>query len=164
MSSFFGIQFSEGVLVSIWKHLSQKRQNQKFINLYLNALLRENSLLNKDWGDDPAYHLDITAFISMGLKKEDDSDEADFTEVLARHRRVLIVGGAGSGKSTLTRYVTFHLASAWLKTNRTDIQQLLPGLPSLLPLRIELKHCDGKSLEDLIYENITDVSPDYIKQ
>lgn len=164
MSSFFGMQFTEGIFASIWKYFKEKQDNRENIKSHLNFLLEDNKALN-DKEDDPYFQLDMVAYISMGLrKKEVSSKETDLTDVLAQHQRVLIVGGAGSGKSTLTRYITFQLASAWSKKSKKDFSQASPRLPALFPLRVELKKCDRSSLEDLICNSIKDVSPEYVKR
>ena len=63
-------------------------------------------------------------------------------EGLARHRHVLLVGGPGQGKSTLTLQLASRLAQVWIARNGLGSHQdsVPRGLGPMLPLRVTARH------------------------
>jgi len=73
------------------------------------------------------------------LERAEEGDREALIQVIADHkiRRFVLLGGAGSGKTTFVNYLTFALA-------RAAAGQAAPGLPAelaqALPVRIVLRH------------------------
>jgi hypothetical protein len=55
---------------------------------------------------------------------------------LARHRHLILIGGPGQGKSTLTLQLVRQLAGGWLTAERGDGEQPEPVGVGLVPLRV----------------------------
>jgi len=147
---------------AIWeiiKLIGEQVNNQINANQALGAYLRNhinrNEKLGKDWiGEDNEFLLDMQQAYVPALLKSDAGEFTHISSALAKHDRLVIVGDAGAGKSTLGRFLTLIMAKAI--SNRRAFNHLSSehfGIAAIFPFQIELKKCnDGKSIEEMLLD------------
>ncbi|MBP8001783.1 MAG: SUMF1/EgtB/PvdO family nonheme iron enzyme [Chloroflexi bacterium] len=154
------IQISiEEIIAYIVKFFWNKRKTQEAIIHFCETLAEENSILNREqilsegepgWG---RYLLNIEqAFVPMNMSTHEVGQTSEtLASVYAQNRKLLIVGQAGSGKSTLVRYITFLMAKAYSEPGvykKIVIKEL--GDDASFPIYVELRNASTQSLQVLI--------------
>lgn len=79
------------------------------------------------------------AYLRLAEAKQREGDIVPLDRLLTLPNRVAIVGGAGSGKSTILAYLAASLSTAALTGERLPVK-LLQGKPTLVPLLIPLRY------------------------
>jgi len=123
---------------------------------YLRKIYKNFGMFGTDWVPDSQYLLKIEdAYVPLALSKEGSNSEIlEMETVLAREQRLVILGGPGSGKTTLVRYIMFAMAKALL-SNQIGKRKVFFGMPSLFPVKIDLISInDGYGFEELVQKSV----------
>lgn len=123
---------------------------------YLDVQIKKNERIGRDWvgsrsGEVNRYLLNtLEAYVPMSLATDSGRLES-LRATLQDQSKLVILGEAGAGKTTLTAYITLIYAGAM--RNSKQWQERLTkelGEKPLLPVWIELRQCREHTLRDLL--------------
>jgi len=113
-------------------------------DLYVPIMLRSEHPKNELWQRKEARNLPEALLIILGAL---DATPLPLEEVLAHESRVLITGAPGSGKTTMLKYLTLHLAT----------EERMP-LPILIPLGSYAHACTDGDIWRYLSEHVARTS------
>ena len=135
----------------------ENRKSEKFYRNYLSACLGETEKLQQKWLDsDGFFSLNtLEAFIPVHLYLEGiHSETMSLKSVLSQNRRIVVMGLAGAGKSTLARYIAAILASALMGDKELEFRMSREmGIEKHFPIYVDLVACNEKELEEVLFSS-----------
>ncbi len=141
-----GKQVANGVITwlhaLVWNWLSGKPLFRIFnLNRYRNALRENNSKIKIPFRSEPIDMHNI--YVPLKVEGADDRDQLDARGAVSLHRRMMIIGDPGSGKSIFMRY----LALAYAENNLSDLED------RPIPVLLELHRLnDDRPIEEHLVE------------
>ena len=145
--------------------IKNKRKLAKESKNYLTACIEQSRHLGQDWVAKSNYLLDTQrAFVLPNLADNDGRSES-MASALSRHKRLVIQGQTGVGKSTLVRYITLLMAKTALNPKQTgNLPRQCLNLPLLFPIRVELADCqNGLSVDRAMLTAIPNIKEEYVQ-
>ena len=149
------------------------RKNKEFRNQYLDACHGVTRNLRMDWLPDGGYRLntmDVFVPVQLRLDNNTRAETISLKAALSDNHRLVIMGLAGAGKSTLSKYIAALLASCHDNIDTQAMENRLKrelGLKPLFPIHIDLTVCNnGMSLDEALFakacnaDNSTDLVRD----
>ncbi len=137
--------------------LKQKGKNKKMYHRYLEVCQNNTKALYPQWLPDGGYQLKtLDAFIPVQLRPDDisRSGTVSLKAALKDYQRLVVMGLAGAGKSTLAKYIA-ALLSYSLDGVETSVMKIRLkrelGLEPLFPIHVDLVACNDVSLEDVLF-------------
>jgi len=145
------------LIEKVIRYIEGELKGRQDYQRYLDSCLGETIELHQAWLDDGYYKLStLEAFIPVQLRLTKNRTETiSLKSALAQHNRLVVMGHAGAGKSTLSKYIAALLAGA-LKRDakyagvkyRTK-QEF--GIEDYFPIYIDLVICNDEELENVLF-------------
>ena len=138
--------------------VKRRKKNKKLYNQYLDACHGVTRNLHQEWLPDGGYRLNtMDAFVPVQLRLDNNTraETISLKAALSDNHRLVIMGLAGAGKSTLSKYIAALLASCHDNIDTRAMENRLKrelGLKPLFPIHIDLTVCNnGMSLDEALF-------------
>ena len=152
------------ILDKVLAHLEKANREKENTHAYLTYLINVTEKLGTDWVDSQEFRLDIErAFVPVQFGRPGGRSYS--LKSIFGQSRLVIQGNPGSGKSSLSRFVTWIMAQANANPRKyKHLPQDRLNCTPLFPLRVDLRKCIDSPVYKVLLAPTHDVPSEYIQQ